>query len=135
MGRRKFQECIYNLCEANASRSDKSILRHNPKEYKVCRVETFLKNIGGLYGIGCNMVVRCTTLSQTMGRFIHNSNVTNKLFAIKVKYLVISLKFVAVKIIHVNNVWTVLYRKESNMRLPVGMEQRYSNVNNVECFH
>ena len=41
----------------------------------------------------------------------------------------------ASKIIHVNNVWTVLYRKEINMRLPVRMGQRYLNVNKLECFH
>ena len=41
----------------------------------------------------------------------------------------------AFKIIHVNNVWTVLYRKEINMRLPVRMGQRYLNVNKLECFH
>ena len=37
----------------------------------------FLKNIGGLHGVGCNMAVGCTTLSQTTGRIIHKRNVTN----------------------------------------------------------
>ena len=36
----------------------------------------FLKNIGGLHGVGCNMAVGCTTLSQTTGRIIHKRNVT-----------------------------------------------------------